>query len=243
MVGPEQFAQHDIPENVAEVTTMSLTTIRSATRRYLGEQGSQYLTPSILDEEINASLHKLNSDAKFNRTDVTIGLQTGVYDYTIPSTVMEMYRVRYGSTKTKLDFTTLGELDRTVPSWESATSGAPTKYYVHGNLVGVYPKPNAAAAATVIYVNALEDPNNLTTGGDNPTWLPRRYQETIAKGAALSISGGYDAEAQAASPKLQRLYNEYVAEVNQLVMLADHRTEEWRTRVRPSGYMTPAQPQ
>ncbi len=217
---------------------MSLTTIRSATRRYLGQEGQQYLTPAILDEEINAALHKLNSDAKYNRTDVTVALTTGVREYTIPSTVMELYRVRYGSTKKKLDFTTLSELDRTNPGWENATSGAPSKYYVHGNILGVDPKANSTAAGTVLYVNCLKDPDSLATGGDNPTWLPRRFQETVAKGAALSIAGGYDAEAQASSPKLQRLYNEYVAEVNQLVMLGQHRTEEWRTRVVPTGYQT-----
>jgi len=217
--------------------------MRSATRRYLGEQGQQYLTPSILDEEINAALKKLNRDAKYNRGDVTIGLQTGVYDYAMPSIAMEVYRVRYGSSKTKLDFTTLSELDRTISGWESATSGVPTKYYVHGNYIGVYPKPNTTAAATVIRVNCLKDPDSLSTASDNPTWLPRSYQETVSKGAALSIAGGYDAELQASSPKLQRLYNEYVQEVNQLVMLGQHRTEEWKTRVVPSGYQMFTRPE
>jgi hypothetical protein len=163
-----------------------------------------------MDEEINAALHKLNADSKYNRADVTIALQTGVNEYTIPSTVMEMYRVRYGSAKSKLDFTTTYELDRTTPGWESATSGVPTKYYTDGNLIGVYPKPNTTAAATTIRIRCLKDPDSLATASDNPTWLPRRYQETVAKAAALSIVGGFDAEIQSSTPKLQRLYNDYI---------------------------------
>jgi hypothetical protein len=220
--------------------------IRSATRRYLGEEGQQYLTPDVLDEEINAAIHKLNADAKFNRTDVTIGLQTGVREYTIPSTVMEMYRVRYGSTKSKLNYTNTYELDRVNPGWENATAGIPVKYYVDGNLIGVDPKPNATAAATVISIRCLKDPRSLGTSvagtasgaTGNPTWLPRRFHETIAKAAALSIAGGFDAEAQASTPKLQRLYNEYVAEVNQLTLLAQHRSEESRSHIVPTGYTT-----
>lgn len=217
---------------------MNLTGIRSAARRYLGESGMQYLTASILDEEINAAMRKLNSDSKFNRADVTIGLQTGVREYTVPSTVMEMYRVRYGSAKTKLDWTTTYELDRTSPSWESATSGVPAKYYAEGNLLGVDPKPNSTAAATVLHIRCLKDPSSLSTGGNSPSWLPSRYHETIAKGAALSIAGGWDAEAQASSPKLQRLYNEYIDEINNLVMLGQHRSEETKSRVIPSGLKT-----
>jgi hypothetical protein len=68
--------------------------------------------------------------------------------------------------------------------------------------------------------------------------MPRRFHETIAKGAALSIVGGYDAEAQASSPKMQRLYNEYVEEANELVMLGQHPSEETKSRVVPTGYKT-----
>ena len=217
---------------------MNLTGIRSATRRYLGEQGAQYLTPSILDEEINAAMRKLNSDAKINRTDITIALQTGVREYTRASTMLEMYRVRYGSSKIKLDYTSASELDRLNPSWENATSGVPSKYYAEGNLIGVDPKPNPAAAATLLYIRCLKDPASLSTGGDTPSWMPRRFHETIAKGAALSIVGGYDAEAQASSPKMQRLYNEYVEEANELVMLGQHPSEETKSRVVPTGYKT-----
>lgn len=225
---------------------MSLATIRSATRRYLGEEGQQYLTPAILDEEINAALHKLNRDAKYNRTDVTVGLDLAVHEYTIPSTVMEIYRVRYGTAKTKLNFTSLKELDRVTPGWETSATGVPNQYYVHGNMIGVFPRPNTAAAATVIYINCLKDPNSLptaTAGTANPTWLPRSFQETIAKAAALSITGGYDAEIQASTPKLQRLYNEYMEEKNQLVMLGQHRTEEWKSHVVPTGYSSFSKPQ
>ena len=214
---------------------MNLTGIRSAVRRYLGEQGSQFITSTILDEEINAAMRKLNSDAKINRSDLTIGLVTGVREYTRPSTMMEMYRVRYGSTKTKLDYISTRELDRTNPGWENATSGVPTKYYAEGNLIGVDPKPNVAAAATVLYVRCLVDPSSLSTGGDTPDWMPRRFHETIAKGAALSIVGGYDAEAQTSSPKLQRLYNEYVEEANKLVVIGQNPSEETKSRVTPSG--------
>jgi hypothetical protein len=167
---------------------------------------------------------------------MTLGLQTGAYEYTMPSAALDLYSVRYGSTKIKLDPTYRYELDRTSPTWESATSGVPTKYWTDGNKIGVYPKPNTTAAATVIHMRVLKDPDTLSTAADTPSWCPRAYHETIAIGAALDIAGGFDAQADGTPVRMQTLYDKYLLQSKALADLAANRSHEFVSRMSPSGY-------
>jgi hypothetical protein len=212
---------------------MDRNAIATAVRRYLNEFGRLYVTGTIMRDHISEAQSVLNIDTNYKRADITIGLQTGVREYALPATSAQIHRVRLGTAKVKLDPTTKDNLDNTREGWESATGGTPIEYYAEGMIIGVYPKPHAAASATVMHINCTSDVSDLANGTSSPSWLPSQYHRTIAKGAAIGIATGYDAENKANMARLEKLVSDYNMDVQALRLLADNRSVEYQATITP----------
>ncbi len=215
---------------------MTRAQLAGAVRRYLGQPGTEFISDTQINGALNQAMDEINQICEFKRTpDPSIALMTGQIEYTIPSIVSTIYQVRYGSSRKKLTSTSRSELFDSNPSWESAATGTPTKYYTDGMQLGVVPGPDAGAAATVLYLRALSDPSQLTNATTVPSWLPNGFHDAIALGAALEIVQGYDAEA-AANVRIEGLYARYQGRLKAIAALASHRAREYAPRIKVTGY-------
>lgn len=211
--------------------------IGTAIRHYMEEQGSTaYVTGTVIKNAIDRTQRRLNRETEYNRADVTIALQTSVREYTISGTTTKIYRVRLGTAKTKLDPTSIAKLDKDSEGWENATAGTPTEYYCEGPVIGFVPKPHSTAAATVAYANCLRTPGNLTNATTVPTWCPGEFHDTIAKGGAIDLLGGFLATTEGAQVRTSWLYNEYLRDVQEMKQLATGRSQEYTGGFKPTGY-------
>lgn len=217
---------------------MNLGELRTEARRYLGQQGTTYVTATVLDGAINASCERVNADTGFNRIDGTIGLSTGTKEYTLPTAALDVFRVRLGSTYTPLTWTSKSILDDKESGWESATAGTPSQYYVHGNKLGVHCKPHGTAAGTVLHVEYLRNPTALSAATNTPSWCPIVGHRTIVKGAVVDIEGGFNATGDGSGTRIAKLYQEYVSEVARLAGLSNSRSREQVSTLKPTGYKT-----
>ena len=214
--------------------------IATAARDYLHEVDTIDVTPTVMARAINRSQLKLNADTGYNRADVTIAMQTGVWEYNIPTTALDVYSVRIGvgANRQKLDPTSKSMLDREYGDWESATAGTPTQYYLDGGKIGVHPKPHGVAAGTTLWAWSVKNPSSLSATGSVPTWLPIRYHDTIAKGAAIDIAGGFSATSEGSNSRIAKLYSEYLGEVREIRKLANARSKETTPTLSVRGYGT-----
>ena len=206
------------------------------TLRHCGDTGptSPYYSGTIVNQALNAAQRKLNRDTSFNRSDMTIGLHTGVQDYALGTHVLEVYGVTYGSGRRKLTATTRAALNRDSSGWDAATSSQPMSYYCDGMNIGVYPRPNASGSC--LNIHHLRTPGDLVNPTSVPTWLPVEFQETICKAAAIDLVGGFNANGDGSAARLKKLYEDYLAEKQQLSGLAIQRSREYRATITPSGY-------
>ncbi len=276
---------------------MNKNAMATATRQYLNEFGTTYVTGTILQNALDRAARKLNTDTEANRSDATISIAGGGREVSIPTTVLDVYRVRLGtgSQRVRLSPVSMAGLDRDNAGWEGGTYGTPTQYYFDGNIIGFDPLPRsrtAWATATLyalneivrpgtdngfwykcttagtsgathptwpttlegtvsdgntaweqagcsrVYLRALVNVPGLTNGTTTPTWLPARYHDAIAKGAALDIAGGMDIDKSSNQGRLMTLYKQYQQEVAEIRRLAANRSREFVPRMTPTGYGT-----
>lgn len=217
---------------------MNRDTITRVLLRHLGDTGptSPYYTATTCNDAINAAQLRLNRDSAFNRADMTVALVTGVNEYSLGTHVLELYGVTYGSTRKQLQVTSRSALNRDASGWQGATAGLPSKYYTDGMKLGVYPKPNATAAATTLRVHYLRSPDALANGTSVPSWLPVDFHETIAKAAAIDLSGGFNAAGDGSNERIAKLYQDYLVDKQQLAGMAIQRSREYRATLQPTGY-------
>lgn len=83
-----------------------------------------------------------------------------------------------------------------------------------------------------VWLRTLKEPTALSSGGSAPEWLPQRYHRTIARGAALELLGGFDAENQAADKRLRKLFIDYTSDVRELTNLGRNRSREYTARIK-----------
>ena len=94
------------------------------------------------------------------------------------------------------------------------------------------------AGCTWVYLRCLKDVGTLAAGTSMPTWLPRHAHDLVAKRNAIDIGGGIDSDSDNTSGRMQKLYAEYIEEVNRLRKLSRGRSEEYVGRIRAVGYAT-----
>lgn len=89
--------------------------------------------------------------------------------------------------------------------------------------------------STRVYIRCNRSVASMSTATSSPTWCPSDYHETIAKGAAWDIASGIDAE-NVSPARLQRLYEEYLREKNEVKALAEGRSRHINKYLKPTGY-------
>ena len=276
---------------------MNRAAMATAVREHLNELGVTYVTGTILLSALGRANRKLNTDTEYNRADATMSIKGGTREVSLPTTVLDVYRVRLGtgSQRVRLTPASMSGMDRDNANWEAGTYGTPTKYYFDGNLMGFDPLPRARAAwgsstlytlndivragtdngffykcttggtsgathptwpttlsgtvadgnavwqqigSSRVYLRALLNVPGLTNGTTSPTWLPNRYHDTISKGAAIDIAGGFDIDKASNQGRVITLYKQYQQEVAEIRRLAAHRSREYLPRITPTGYGT-----
>ncbi len=78
----------------------------------------------------------------------------------------------------------------------------------------------------------------LMTATETPTWLPRQFQRTIAKAAALEFLRGFEMDDESTPGRVQTLLDDYMRDVAALRALASGRAREKIGQIRPVGYKT-----
>lgn len=176
---------------------MNRGAMATAVRQRLNELGTTYVTGTIITDALKRANLKLNSDTEFNRADATLSIAGGSREVSLPTTVLEVYRVRLGtgSQRVRLTPASMGGLDRDNADWEAGTYGTPTQYYFDGNLMGFDPLPRARAAWAGSTLYALNDlvragtdngffykcTTGGTSGATHPTW-PTTLSGTVSDG-------------------------------------------------------------
>jgi len=127
---------------------------------------------------------------------------------------------------------TAGTSSGTEPTWPTTISGT-----VSDGSAIVWQQ----AASTRVYIRALHDtPVMSSYATATPSWCPNRYHKTIGKLAAYNLESGLlaDGDAQSVSTRMNKLYNEYLREANELKGLMNGRSKEYQPRIVPTGYGT-----
>ncbi len=269
----------------------------TAVRQYLNELGTTYVTATIVANALDRANRKLNTDTEYNRADATLSIKGGTREVGLPTTVLEVYRVRLGtgSQRVRLTPASMSGMDRDNADWEAGTYGTPTKYYFDGNLMGFDPLPRARSAwasstlyalndlvrpgtdngfyykcttggtsgathpvwpttlsgtvadgnaawqqigSSRVYLRSLVNVPSLTNATTTPSWLPNRYHDTIAIGAALEIASGFDIDKASNQGRIITLYKQYQQQVAEMRALAAHRSREYLPRITPTSYKT-----
>lgn len=218
---------------ITPISGMTRSEMATAVREMLAEVGSTHITGTAIYNAINRAQRKLNTDSGFNRQSYTLVTSTGVRDYELLGYVEDIYRVTYGSSRTRLEPTSKYELDRDSDGWEAGTAGTPYQYYIDGNYIGFDPKPSVA---TSVYITYLRTPDDLETHTAVPSWCPTRFHDTICKLAAFDLATSLDRANEENQPVAQRLYADYLEEARQLARLAGNRSREIIPTVTVTGY-------
>ena len=186
---------------------MNRTEMATATRRYLNELSVSYIGTGMLYDAINEANSQLNAEAKYNRLDATIDIDSGAPTYTLSGTILDVFRVRLGtgSQRRRLEPTDVHRLDIEGGDWEAQGRGTPTEYFTNGGVIGfVNPLPakrepwkaNTLYAAGAIVVPTT--PNGFTyialnagtSGGTQPTW-PQAIDATVTDNTIVWKQAGH----------------------------------------------------
>jgi len=215
--------------------------IATAARRYLDEVNAGVtVTGAHMTDAINRAMRELNRVTEYNRVGVQVALATSTREYTMTGTTTKIYRVRLGtgSSRVKLDPTSIARLDDEEPGWEAATAGTPSRYYTNGKYIGFVPKPHSTAASGTVYMNVLQTPSSLSSATATPSWCPDEYHDTIAKRTALDLAGGMLASTDFAGSRAGWLYDQYLRDAQEMKRLAVRRSQEYVGSFKPTGYST-----
>ena len=150
----------------------------SRARTYLSDQATnanrQYFTDSTMLGWVNDGQREANAINWVFQASMTVTLVSGTAEYALPTEFMATQRVWLqptGGTYTKLDGTSMDQLDAQTPGWTQAT-GTPVKYYVDRSsstaaYLGVYPTPTSTSTGTLI-VYYVQNATDLTTSSQQP---------------------------------------------------------------------------
>jgi hypothetical protein len=206
---------------------MNRAEIATATRHYLHELGTAWVTGTVMLGAINRAGRRINRETGLNVGDLTLTLASGTREYAFPTACIEIKRVRLGTSRTRLTTMAPSDADETL-------TGTPTRYYTEGGLIGF--DRAYATAPTAAYIRCIKSAGNLANATSVPSWIPGDYHDTWSKCAAIDLAGGFDAGEESMMIRQSSLYTEYLSEIRDLTALAGNRSQEHIQRVRPTGY-------
>lgn len=152
---------------------MNLSQITSETRRLVrdtsGESSLQRWTDAILLERINQVQEEMAAFTGMLESQVDIAIVSGTSEYAFTSVVMAIKKAYYlddNSVYIPLRKATITELDMIDPAWRDVT-GAPSRYYIRDNYIGLYPEPDVSRTAG-LRLEIVNRPTDLVNSGDIP---------------------------------------------------------------------------
>jgi hypothetical protein len=226
---------------VSLAQALTLSELRARERYKLNDSTSVTNSPTWSDAELNTRNNDVQRNiAQYTRCIYAQYLTTPtaeVREYAKPTNCITIDRVsmiNVSSTSAsnqfkKLTAITLGGLDRDFPTWESYTSGLPTKYYERGNYIG-FERPVSATYCSTgsIKVDYYKYPADMTSDSDEPfdslDYL-ELYHDIIVLGVVIKCKQDEGKGAEA-----QTLQGEYVSQINLMIeslnFLPDQRVQK-----------------
>lgn len=132
----------------------------------------------------------------FMQTSTTFNTSVGDNTYSLTSIAADMQQLwslkitSPDNAALYLQPMTAEEFDRIIPDITAETQGAPTKYYLWGDVVNLYPIPDGTYTIEVRYI---KNPTTLTSGSQPD--IPEEFNEIVVLGAlyrAMQTNDNYD---------------------------------------------------
>lgn len=135
---------------------MNQAAARTLWREFVNERSSTIPDDTTVDYYLQRGLEALNEIVGFAYADDTsISTADGTQEYALPSTVVRVEWVEYGTTM--LERLDQEEFRQTGVAFRTTTKSTPTKYYLYGRKIGFYPKPDAVTSITIRHVKSPAD--------------------------------------------------------------------------------------
>jgi hypothetical protein len=128
--------------------------------------------------------------------------------------------------------TVAGTSSGTHATWPTTLGGTVTEASHHVTDVAW-----EQAGSTWVYVRCLKTPTALGATAV-PTWCPASFHDTIGKGAAIDVLGGFDAGGEESPVRLTSLYRDYLGEMTEIANYGQRRSREYTGRITLTGYGT-----
>lgn len=132
----------------------------------------------------------------FMQTSTTFNTTAGDNTYALTSIaadIQQLYSLKVttpNNAEIYLQPMTADELDRVLPDLTSQSQGAPTKYYLWGDVVNLYPIPDGTYTIEARYIKT---PTTLTSGSQPD--IPEEFNEIVVLGAlyrAMQTNDNFD---------------------------------------------------
>jgi len=185
------------------------TIINNAKYEYLNDTGGDYWSDdSRLLTILNRGIIEVASLTKCLETVEKVVLLTGITEYAISSSYLNVEKAIYSGTTTQYNSSTLKGLQR-IDLKNLANSenvGEPVRFYVWNDHVGIDPEPSSSVSGYAVYLYLIEKPTAITLTGTIPT--PAIYDH------ALTLFVSYQALKKDRNINLSSvLQQEYIAEI------------------------------
>jgi hypothetical protein len=167
----------------------TLTNFRDAVTAYIS-MGQDATKLALMDGWINEGVADVLLRTGCKVAKATMTLTAGTDDYELSTSILQVKTIYASTTSDDLPFEQVSEVDIVRLRRAAGGSGSASRYYAlaGGNLLMIYPTPDAADVLTVYYVPR---PATLTAGGDTPSEIPAEYHKAV-RFYALGEAADYD---------------------------------------------------
>jgi hypothetical protein len=152
------------------------------------------------EEYVNSAYLQVQRDGQFNwrenqvEDDTTIQMVAGTEKYNLPS---DFVRLDYIQTRDNLFVLRASTLSK-IRTRGNTGNSAPNEYFIYGNQIGFYPKPDKSYTTLILYRKRLA---TLTDSQDSE--LPSDFDQAIIKYAAYLAWSSPRGNPQVAGQKLE----------------------------------------
>jgi hypothetical protein len=153
-------------------------------REFTGEFSTTRVPNTVVDKYLQRGLEEFNRLTGYNYSDETIALVASTQEYDLVDDFVRIAWVEHnGKELKKAD---LDELRGRGIAWRNTAATTPTEYFLYGNKLVLWPKPDAAAvtASSTLTVRYIRSPRDIATFG--PEGLAREdYVAAVMWAVAL----------------------------------------------------------
>lgn len=157
----------------------------------LTEEPTTIATPTRMDYYLQAGQERVNRGLALvlggyivSSTNCFV-LANGTQEYPMPADFVRGVYFQFGTSR-PLNETSISRLRKDNQSWRSVAATTPTDWYANGMTFGLYPKPDAPAAALGYTFRYIATPPTIPSGG--PTWLSTQDHRLIVWAAVQEYS-------------------------------------------------------